>query len=283
MTETTETTPIVSQINMKGGVGKTTLTVHLAGAFAARGARVLAVDLAPGGDLTGILDHGEHYTATEATSLYDALLDPERYRDGLADLIIQRDEFDLLPSNKRLDSENISRGLAESDHGRDAAALLLDSDVVGQYDIVLVDNEPRQSELSDSALVASDTVVIPIYAEALSFQGISRLQKQIARVGRLFDSVDVAAIVLNRIEDNDQSKTIVELVNDAFADQYEVFEIRKRVDLQRPIAQRQQSIFAADVNNDDMIPVLDDIANAVEATTDVSFGGTNDPKRRKRQ
>lgn len=266
MTGTTETTgggdgpAVLSLSNSKGGVGKTSLAVHLAGGLSDRGLEVLVADLDPGGDLTMILGHADAYQPDpDAWSLHEALAAPEGYRSRLADRILQRDEFDLLPANERMLVQDTAEVLAGHDDGRLAVQRLFTTGAVDQYDVILLDNEPRINALTDAALVAADGVVVPLYAEALSAQGLHRLGQQIASVDHLGGGVEVLAFVLNRVEDNDQSAAVVRNVRENFGDDHAILEVRKRVDLQRSIARDDQSIFASSVWTDQQA-VLADLA-----------------------
>ena len=264
--ETIETPPaIVAMLNQKGGVGKTTLTIHVAGALADRGLDVLVVDLAPEGALTSILGYDEAYSDLDReVSLHELLLDPSR-ADGVDDIIITGEEFDLLPANERM-VDRTGGELNGEPRARERLKMVLDELATG-YDVVLVDNMPSINVLTDNALVASDGVLIPAYAEALSVQGLDRLQKQIDSVREYFGTVRILGIIANRVEHNKQADAMLEQLHSEFEDGLEipVFDVYKRVDLQRAIAAQERSIFAADELDSDMAEVLADVAALVEA------------------
>ncbi|SNR65925.1 chromosome partitioning protein [Halorubrum ezzemoulense] len=269
MTETAETieTPpaIVAMLNQKGGVGKTTLTIHVAGALADRGLDVLVVDLAPEGALTSILGYDEAYSdLDQEVSLHELLLDPSR-ADGVDDIIITGEEFDLLPANERM-VDRTGGELNGEPRARERLKMVLDELATG-YDVVLVDNMPNINVLTDNALVASDGVLIPAYAEALSVQGLDRLQKQIDSVREYFGAVRILGIIANRVEHNKQADAMLEQLHSEFEDGLEipVFDVYKRVDLQRAIAAQERSIFTADELDSDMAEVLADVAALIEA------------------
>lgn len=255
--------PVVTFLNQKGGVGKTSLVIHTAGALAARGHRVLVVDLAPEGDLTTILGHADHYDPARDETLHAALTAPREGRSLLEDLVVSREEFDLVPSNEQLLGLDTAAALEDQADGRLALDQLLGADVVREYDVVLVDNEPRINALTDAAIVAADGVVVPLYAEALSVQGLSRLGKQIESVAGLGAPTEILAFVLNRVETNNQAEAIVSQVWDGFGDGYSIFEIRKRVDLQRSLSRDSASVFASSVECDQEA-VLEDLAERIE-------------------
>ena len=263
--ETIETPPaIVAMLNQKGGVGKTTLTIHVAGALAERELDVLVVDLAPEGALTSILGYDEAYSDLDRElSLHELLLDPSRAGD-VADLVLEGEEFDLLPANERM-VDRTGGELNGEPRARERLKMVLDKLGAG-YDIVLVDNMPSINVLTDNALVASDGVLIPAYAEALSVQGLDRLQKQIDGVREYFGAVRILGIVANRVEHNKQADAMLEQLHTEFEDGLgiPVFDVYKRVDLQRAIAAQERSIFAAEELDSDMVEVIAEIAATVD-------------------
>jgi len=269
-TETTETavTPpaTVAMLNQKGGVGKTTLTIHVAGALADRDLDVLVVDLAPEGALTSILDYDEAYSDLDReVSLHELLLDPDR-ADDVDDIILAGEEFDLFPANERM-VDRTGGELSGEPRARERLKMVLDELATG-YDVVLVDNMPSINVLTDNALVASDGVLIPAYAEALSVQGLDRLQKQINSVRDYFGAVRILGIIANRVEHNNQADAMLNQLHSEFEAGLDipVFDVYKRVDLQRAIAAQESSIFAAEDLDSDMTEVLAEIAALIDET-----------------
>ncbi|WP_200532221.1 ParA family protein [Halorubrum sp. LN27] len=263
--ETIETTPaIVAMLNQKGGVGKTTLTIHVAGGLADRGLDVLVVDLAPEGALTSILGYDEAYSDLDReVSLHELLLDPSRATD-VDDFVLEGKEFDLLPANERM-VDRTGGELNGEPRARERLKMVLDELGAG-YDVVLVDNMPSINVLTDNTLVASDGVLIPAYAEALSVQGLDRLQKQIDSVREYFGAVRILGIVANRVEHNKQADSMLKQLHAEFEDGLgiPVFDVYKRVDLQRTIAAQERSIFAAEEIESDMAEVIGEVASLVD-------------------
>lgn len=269
MSETIETSdtsetmaPVVALLNQKGGVGKTTLTVQLGGVLADRGWDVLAVDLEPEGALTSILGFDDVYGDLEKTvTMHELLLDPPAHADHADELVLEGPEFDLLPANERM-VDQISSALEGEHRDRQRLGMALES-LRDQYDIILVDNEPSVNILTDNALLNSDGVIIPTYAEGLSVQGLDRLQKQIASIEEYYGPVNILSLVINRIEHNKQADAMVRSLHDGFGEHLPVVEIRKRVALQRSLVQQGKSIVSADEESD-MIERLEDLAAIVE-------------------
>lgn len=264
-TETAETTPrTVAILNQKGGVGKTTLTIHIAGGLATRGLNVLVVDFAPEGALTSILGHDDAYSDLDRqVTLHELLLDPSRVTES-DEIIISAREFDLLPANERM-VDRTSRELNGKPRARERLQMILNG-LATDYDVVLLDNMPNINVLTDNALVASDGVLIPAYAEALSVQGLDRLQKQINSVQEYFGTIRVLGVVANRVEHNKQAEVMLEKLYSEFETRLgiPVFAVYKRVDLQRAVAAQERSVFAAEEINCDMVVVIDEIASLVD-------------------
>lgn len=140
--------------NQKGGVGKTTISINVAGALAAHGHDVLFIDLDPQGHGTEGLDLQQAYDAP-SPNLYDVLLDIDS-QDRINNLIHQHDEYDVLPSN-------IDLFAAESDlitemRSRERLELALDK-LDTKYDYQIVDCPPSLGQLTDNALLTCKQVL----------------------------------------------------------------------------------------------------------------------------
>ena len=158
--------------------------------------------------------------------------------------------------------DNTASALEGEPRARDRLSMVLES-VRDQYDIILVDNEPSINVLTDNALRNSDGVIIPTYAEELSVPGLDRLQNQTASIEEYYGPVNVLALVINRIEANNQAEAMVDRLRDGFGEHLPVVEIRKRVALQRSLVQEGRSVITADERTD-MEERLEDLATIVE-------------------
>jgi chromosome partitioning protein len=169
---------VVAVANHKGGVGKTTTTLHLASAMTECGAAVLVVDLDPQGCLTFAL--GLDPDALDP-SVHDVVLG----RVPLVDTVVQHEEMDLVPANMDLSGVEVALLARDGRESvlRDALADLLDS-----YDVVLLDCPPSLGVLTVNALTAAHEVVIPVQCETLAHRG----------VGQLLDTVDDVVRLTNR-------------------------------------------------------------------------------------
>ena len=146
--------------NQKGGVGKTTVAVNVAGALNQRGRDVLLVDLDPQGNATEGLGFADAYDA-EPPSLFDMLTDSEQ-RGEIKRLVREHAEMDLVPNNVVHHTE---REMTHVRRPTEQLALALEG--IGQhYDYVLIDCPPSLGLLTDNALYAAQSLLILALAGA---------------------------------------------------------------------------------------------------------------------
>jgi chromosome partitioning protein len=167
---------MIAVANQKGGVAKTTTVAALAAAWAARGRKVLAVDIDPQGSLTYSL--GLEPDELEPT-IYGVLTG----RTPLDDTIITVEEgFDLVPANIDLaGAEAYLLGRTAREYAVKEAL----EEVEGRYEILVIDCPPSLGVLTINALTAADQVLIPMLAETLSHRGVSQLLATIDDIKRL--------------------------------------------------------------------------------------------------
>ena len=160
--------------NQKGGVGKTTTTVNLAAGLAAKGQRVLLVDLDPQGNATmgaGIEKRGL------GSSIYQVLVG----LNPIADAITRNDDvgFDVLPANRDLAGAEVE--LVDMDKRESRLRDALKS-VDADYDFVLIDCPPALSLLTLNGLCSAHGVIIPMQCEYYALEGLSDLVNTIKQV-----------------------------------------------------------------------------------------------------
>ena len=167
---------IFSITNQKGGVGKTTTTINLAAALAARKQTVLLIDLDPQGNAT--MGSGVDKTQC-AQSVYQVLLG-----DAPVSTTRQRSptgHYDVLPSNRELAGADIDLVTMDGREHRLKTAL---DEVRHEYDFVLIDCPPALSLLTLNGLTCSTGVIVPMQCEYFALEGLSDLVNTIRRVHR---------------------------------------------------------------------------------------------------
>jgi len=164
---------VLAITNQKGGVGKTTTAVNLAASLAAEGQRVLMIDMDPQGNATT----GAGITKKEALpTVYQLLI-------GAATLLEVCIEtafgFDVLPANRELAGAEVE--LIELEHREYRLKKALQENHA-EYDFVLIDCPPALNMLTVNALVAADSVLIPMQCEYYALEGLSDLVETLRKI-----------------------------------------------------------------------------------------------------
>ena len=170
---------IISIINQKGGVGKTTTVINLAAGLSMKGKKILVIDLDPQGNATTGL--GLSNTVSSDSTIYSVLNGNKKITE-----VIQQTSFE----NLNLVTSNVDlSGLEVETAGDSRRAFKLKDELTSilndsraSYDYILIDCPPSLSLLTIMALVASDALVVPLQTEFFALEGLTQLMKTIERI-----------------------------------------------------------------------------------------------------
>ena len=169
---------ILSVINQKGGVGKTTTVINLATALAQKGSKILVVDLDPQGNATTGLGKSNN---DEEKNIYNLLIGKVSVQEAIQSSNVEG--LDLIGSNVNLS------GL-EVETANDANRAFLLKEVLGKeddsyldrYENIFIDCPPSLSLLTVMSLVSANELLIPLQTEFFALEGITQLVKTIDRI-----------------------------------------------------------------------------------------------------
>ena len=168
---------VISVVNQKGGVGKTTTTVNVGIGLAREGKKVLLIDADPQGSLTASLGYVEpdDIGTTLATIMMNIINDEEIGEEE--GILHHKEQIDLLPANIELSALEVTMSNVMS---RERIMKEYIDTMRSRYDYILIDCMPSLGMMTINALVASDTVLIPVQAAYLPVKGLQQLIRTIS-------------------------------------------------------------------------------------------------------
>ena len=199
---------IISIINQKGGVGKTTTVINLASALSQQGKKILVIDLDPQGNATTGL--GLSNLDNSSDTIYGVLNDTKSISDVIKKTEVEN--LDIITSNvdlSGLEVETASNNERAFILKVKLAAYLNNSRAT--YDYILIDCPPSLSLLTVMALVSSHSLLVPLQTEFFALEGLTQLMKTIERIKvNLNPELKIRGILLTMFDKRNKLSTQVE-------------------------------------------------------------------------
>ena len=221
----------ISIKNHKGGTGKTTSSINIGAGLAKKGLKVLLLDIDSQANLTEGLGVGD-----PEESVYDSIRENKKLP-----ILNVSENLDLVPSSIDLlgaEMEIVSK------IGREQILHKLLKPIRSDYDYIIIDCPPSVGLLTVNAMVASDTILLPLQGEYFAYKGVDRLLGIVKEVrDNLNDKLEIGGVFITQINPNRiLTKTIVEKLTEDLQDK--VFDTKIRINVALAEAQLQgQTIF----------------------------------------
>lgn len=199
---------IISFINQKGGVGKTTTCINVGAALSLCGFKCLLVDMDPQGNLSQ--SAGYDNLSTEALTTYEVLKGA-----NINNAIQARGSYDILPADIRLSAAEIE--LIETERRNYLLRSALEA-LRTRYDFILIDCPPSLNIFTMMALCAANEVIIPVQAQYLALKGVAQLSDTIDFIKDRFNKeLEISGILLTFYDDRrNLDKDVLEMLEQAF-------------------------------------------------------------------
>jgi len=208
---------VIAVVNQKGGVAKTTSTIHIGVAMGELGKRVLLIDL----DSQGHIAEGFGIVADEIPHEMSDVFEGSK---RMADIIMpdQRQNLDLAPSNVRLADMELTLVNLRFRESKLKRAL---EPILNHYDYILLDCPPNLGLFTVNALIAASKVLVPMATEYWSMLGVARLLKSIQTIKQEANpELAVLGIIPTRFKRTNHAREVIDRTKNELGKEYHVFE-----------------------------------------------------------
>lgn len=208
---------VISVVNQKGGVGKTTSTINLGAALAGYGRKVLLVDFDP----QGALSVGLGISVYQLEKSLFHVLGSEHATAQSVLVSTGVENLDLLPSNIELSAIEMQ---LVSEVGREQALQIALKPLMDEYDYIIIDCQPSLGLLTVNALAASDGCIVPLETEYFALRGLALLTQTVEKIkSRINPRLEIIGILPTMYDPRTvHGREVLERVEEAFGDK--VFE-----------------------------------------------------------
>jgi chromosome partitioning protein len=218
---------VVSLTNLKGGVGKTTMTINLAAGLQRVGKKVLLFDADPQASLSealGIVEEPERNLFTELSK------EIKGESGNLQEIIVQtRSGLSIVPSSIELAGAELE---LVSTYGREQVFTWMLERIIDQYDFIFIDCPPSIGMLTVNALVASDYVLMPMQAEFLPLKGLRSFMHHFKTIKRLNKKLEILGFVLTKYDERKtMNRQILQVLEQEFGEKVFHTHIRNNIQL----------------------------------------------------
>jgi chromosome partitioning protein len=203
---------VIAMCNQKGGVGKTTSAINIAGALSQYGRRVLVVDFDPQGAATAGLGINGN---TAKKTIYNALF--QTHMDIHEAVVHTRfPNLDVIPANIDLSAAEIQ---LVTEMGRERVLSTVLQPLVPEYDAIIIDCQPSLGLLTVNALTAASGVIIPVATEFFALRGVALLMDSIEKVrSRINAGLQIYGVLPTMYTRTIHSEEVLQRIYEKFGD-----------------------------------------------------------------